>query len=654
MYLLTGARFSQFGDAGFTTPHTKDGLGACVVPTNVLVRHLHCTRADLAEISRVVRRPMTAGDVRTVINTAATEAVRQLMNAATPLTNPRPSGAQGVMLRQHFVDAFGVQPEFVPTWRPAGQTWDRGAVVRERLRCAARILSNGSIRYRCWGPLSCRDFTRPWSPDHFARVHTGRLRICFGEAFWAAFRDGQTKELAATILHEALHIYFGTIRDTRERGTFGFAACYERYVQLMNRQPLSQYVKENCATGLPRGDFPLPPRDRAFAAATPLVPTPPGVKLCRVGAGSRQGLSGYGLGACEAGPANTMTNAQILAAIECELRRPFSDPKDPRLHLRRLRLRELFRAVTSSKAMELYDQLARPADPLAKLFHRLHPVTQEEMPAILARNFFKDYELRFNISTDRFAIDTNPDTKLDKVQRKKDVNDLVGDLTTGGGILWRRLKVRMDAALDNQVPTLSDLPVLAPSLRPAVERLSEAQLALFREWFPDGSGGIKLGKGQPFQRVFEQFTNGELRDPSVTDHPGFAEPGTGAFFLFAEFGFLAVDENIAKSDWERVLKTFVKVQEIFIHVYRENPKLTPPPVDAPLPTGDERRDVVSVGDEGGFHFVHFKQVGSLPTKGRGQSDHRRKRLLRDKYDAMTIVQLKAAARDNLIRAVRMK
>ncbi len=251
MYLST----SDGAEQTYRVPRVN-GLGACVVPTTVSVRKLLCTAADLAAISGVVGRPVSADEVRTIITTAVEQAVRLLLNAAQPLTRPRPAPdtQEGVTLRQHFLDAFGVAPEFVPTWRPAGARWDRGDVVRERLHCAARILSNGSIRYRCWGPLSCLDFSTVWEPGHHARVRAGELRICFGEAFWRDVHEPR----ASTILHEALHIYFPTISHHRERGPFSRAACYERFVQLMNGMELSHYVRDNCASGLPRGDFPLP------------------------------------------------------------------------------------------------------------------------------------------------------------------------------------------------------------------------------------------------------------------------------------------------------------------------------------------------------------------------------------------------------------
>ena len=52
---------------------------------------------------------------------------------------------------------------------------------------------------------------------------------------------------------------------TKERSTYGQAECYERFVLLMNGVPLPDYVKRNCTSGIPAGDFPPPQRDRAYA-----------------------------------------------------------------------------------------------------------------------------------------------------------------------------------------------------------------------------------------------------------------------------------------------------------------------------------------------------------------------------------------------------
>lgn len=259
MYIQTRQGFGQ----------GLNGLGACVVPKKIVVRKLVCTADDLAAISAVVGRPVSAAEVRTAISTSVEQAVQLLLAAAQPLSRPRPAPGTDdrTMLWQHFQEAFAVPPDFVPSWRPVGAQWDRGSVVRERLRCAARILSNGSIRYRCWGPLSCRDLG-PWGPNDYAAVRAGELRICYGADFWRAFRDGRLTDLASTNLHEALHIYFSIINDPaegRRQGPFALAACYERFVLLMNRLPIPQDVNGNCRSSLPQGDFPLPPHNRNVA-----------------------------------------------------------------------------------------------------------------------------------------------------------------------------------------------------------------------------------------------------------------------------------------------------------------------------------------------------------------------------------------------------
>ncbi len=240
-------------------------IGAtCVVPKRLTVRKLRCDAGDLGPIGAVVKRAVTAAEVRGAIGAGAELAVTWLVSAADALKRPRPKAAAGEPMRLNFRDAFGTAPEFVPSWRQGGAKWDRGDVVRKRLLCAAKIVAGGFIEYVCWGPRSC-PYPYAWRPTTWAVVQAGRYRICLGEAFWRAWKDGNTNDLAATLLHECLHIYFPTVRDTRDRGAFGFAACYERFVQLMNGIPLSDYVKETCRTGLPAGDYPPPRPDRAYA-----------------------------------------------------------------------------------------------------------------------------------------------------------------------------------------------------------------------------------------------------------------------------------------------------------------------------------------------------------------------------------------------------
>jgi hypothetical protein len=236
------------------------------------------------------------------------------------------------------------------------------------------------------------------------------------------------------------------------------------------------------------------------------------------------------------------------------------------------------------------------------------------------------------------------------------VQGLIKDAHTNPGLLWRRARARMDAALEGtgQVPSGLPRPANGTPERDAVSRLSSAQLVLFGEFFPNGAGGIDF---TAFQGCFERFANGEVRDPSNPDHLGLGEPNGGNYFLFAEFAFLCVDLDQDKAAWARVLRAFVKTQEMFMHVYREGATSPPPPVTAPPPrSGVEQRDILPMlpTDRHGFDAGHFRSIGGSPTRGLGQSDFARKMALRTKYDSMDVNALARAARDNLQRAVRMK
>ena len=248
---------------------THDGalgaLGACVVPASVKLRRFVCTAADRTAIGAALglkdahgnARAATDAQVRTIIRDSLRRAVVLITRAAAPLRRPRATGADGEQMRLRFRDAFGTAPEFVPTWRPAGQTWDRGAVVRERLRCAAKIMSEGDIEFVAWGPLSC-PFAAEWGPGVWAWVEYGKYRICLGARFWQASREGDVNGLATTMLHEALHVYFDTIRHHLERGPYNTAGCYERYVLVANGLPVPDAVSGPCRSQIPKGDFPVP------------------------------------------------------------------------------------------------------------------------------------------------------------------------------------------------------------------------------------------------------------------------------------------------------------------------------------------------------------------------------------------------------------
>lgn len=250
---------------------------------------------------------------------------------------------------------------------------------------------------------------------------------------------------------------------------------------------------------------------------------------------------------------------------------------------------------------------------------------------VVAAAFFAAYELRFNPGPCPFCINANPImSSALKTQRRSDVMTLVG-------VLQDRRDKRAAAALKRKLPSLSRVrrDIAADSLFSRIQRLSSAQLALFKEFFPTPSGGINFNG---FQSAFELFANGRLRDPAKGG--GFGEPNGGFYFLFAEFAFLCLDARVDKTLWAKALRALVKTQEIFMHVYREAPHVAPPPVGKKLP-----KPGAAVRSLSGFHFSNFD--------GTGRSGASRSEALRNKYEHKGVPALKRAARDNLLRAQRM-
>lgn len=224
--------------------------------------------------------------------------------------------------------------------------------------------------------------------------------------------------------------------------------------------------------------------------------------------------------------------------------------------------------------------------------------------------FFAEYDRRFlpNDVT-RGGFEGNPDmTQEEQALRRAALRSIIGPLV-------RRRDARAEAALKDGVPLPGDLP--RPD-RDLVEHLSEAQLQLYRECFPDDRGDISYER---LQLCFEGFANGELR---TGRRPGEREPDGGYFFLFAEFAFLARAMAVDPGPWGELLRTFVKTQEIFIEAYH--------------PGGTEAPEDLDEYRAGNFREDH-------------QADERRKERLREEYDDLSPGALERKARDNMRAAL---
>jgi len=220
---------------------------AAAPPPAQRVRSFICSTPDLTQIEAIIGRPTTQAEVRAAVAAAATQAVTLGTSGASALrASPRAAAT-----RSFFQEAFGVPVEFIPAWRPTSATWrDMGELIAIRLRNAATILDGGWIRYFCWGdPAHCPEC--PQSPPGYFACSSFGLRhvICIGAAFWRAFGSGDTATMASTLLHEALHIYFGT--TIADSGRSGNANCYERFVIRINGLFLHPATAANCPPAAP-------------------------------------------------------------------------------------------------------------------------------------------------------------------------------------------------------------------------------------------------------------------------------------------------------------------------------------------------------------------------------------------------------------------
>ena len=70
------------------------------------------------------------------------------------------------------------------------------------------------------------------APDVFCLFELGkRYVICLGTAFWRSVAEPRrSHDDNLTLVHEALHIYFGSLIAHGEKGRYGNANCYERFV----------------------------------------------------------------------------------------------------------------------------------------------------------------------------------------------------------------------------------------------------------------------------------------------------------------------------------------------------------------------------------------------------------------------------------------
>jgi hypothetical protein len=221
--------------------------GRCT-PTGKRVGSFTCSPADQNAIQELLQMSIPIATLRSAVETAAGASVALIGITAATLDRPKRTAAS----RAAFCASFGVQPEFVPEWRGSlrgAVKWrDLGELVAIRLRDAAKIIDGGCIKYFALGSVAhCPECTG--TPDGYISCSSfrGHYTICLGNPFWQAWQSGDTVTTDLNLLHEALHIYFGT--TVAHEGRTGNASCYQAYVARINGLPLPKRFTDACPVG---------------------------------------------------------------------------------------------------------------------------------------------------------------------------------------------------------------------------------------------------------------------------------------------------------------------------------------------------------------------------------------------------------------------
>ena len=87
---------------------------------------------------------------------------------------------------------------------------------------------------------------------------------------------------------------------------------------------------------------------------------------------------------CQRWEQNAKSFPNIIQAIKCELEIPFTNPNDPGLHQRRIRLKNFLKGINPKHVEILFKRLQNKDDRLTGLFHsKLHRATRQELLAVL-------------------------------------------------------------------------------------------------------------------------------------------------------------------------------------------------------------------------------------------------------------------------------
>lgn len=181
-------------------------------------------------------------------------------------------------------------------------------------------------------------------------------------------------------------------------------------------------------------------------------------------------------------------------------------------------------------------------------------------------------------------------------------------------ILQARLAARFHQAAEHdprRLPPARALPRAPPAW---VRALSSLQLGIMRAHYPGVDAGLDL---DTLRAALERFAEGSLdrlRPSPCGGHAG--RPDGAAVFLWAEFGFLALDEGVDVDAWTRLLPALVAMQDVYLFTAgRRDPAGAPLPDDPPPRFNDygPARDDVRL-DAAAWAEIRARHAGRSPTQ----------------------------------------
>jgi hypothetical protein len=227
--------------------------------------------------------------------------------------------------------------------------------------------------------------------------------------------------------------------------------------------------------------------------------------------------------------------------------------------------------ITEGAQDNVLISFAKPVDPLkeAQLANNpLETVIEDPVRLFAARReaiertvdpTVKKYQLfywHYDHETNPPLVLANPDIpEEEKTVRLSTIRGMVRPL-------YSRVLERAEIAKNGGTPEpgeLSQVPDVS-----WVEYLSGLQLRIMREYLPNGYRDIDVAA---FTEAFEMFANGELR-VEVAESVWNGEPDSAFEFSFAEFAFVAIENNVDAEEWSSLLNALVMSQEIFTRTYR--------------------------------------------------------------------------------------